>query len=106
VKKKRKYQSRKTGNKNYKLILTILIVGVLILMFSDLGLIDYFSLKKTEKALIAEIRYMKNQAVTLKSEYTKLTTDDDYIIQIAREKFRMVKPGEKVFKVIDRRTVE
>lgn len=104
--KKRKYQPKKQGSKNFTLILAIFIVGILILMFSDLGLIDYFSLKRAEKTLVSEIKYIKQQHKTLEDELAKLTTDDNYIIQLAREKYRMVKPGEKVFHVIDRRKVE
>ncbi|MBC8214707.1 MAG: septum formation initiator family protein [Candidatus Marinimicrobia bacterium] len=106
MKKQRKYQTRKKNENKFKLPLIIFVVGIIILMISDLGLLDYFSLRRTEKALLSEIQYMKNHLDTLETEYEKLKTDDDYLIQIAREKFRMVKPGEKVFKVIDKRKVE
>ena len=33
---------------------------------------------------------------------TKLSNDSKYIEQLAREKFRMAKKGEKVFKVIEK----
>ena len=33
---------------------------------------------------------------------TKLSNDPKYIEQLAREKFRMAKKGEKVFKVIEK----
>jgi cell division protein FtsB len=36
-------------------------------------------------------------------EKNKLTTDSKYIEQLARERFRMAKKGEKVFKVIERK---
>ena len=35
-------------------------------------------------------------------EKHRLENDLDYIEKLAREKYRMAKPGEKVFKVIDR----
>ena len=41
--------------------------------------------------------------VELAQELDKLTNDAEYIKKIAQEKFHMVKPGEKVFRVIDRR---
>ncbi len=36
----------------------------------------------------------------LENEKTRLETDLDYIERLAREKYRMAKKGEKVFKVI------
>ena len=36
----------------------------------------------------------------LENEKIKLQTDYKYIEELAREKYRMAKPGEKVFKVI------
>ena len=41
----------------------------------------------------------------LTEELTRLKYDDDYIKKIARERFHMVKQGEKVFRVVDRRKV-
>ena len=38
----------------------------------------------------------------LEEEKTKLSNDSKYIEQLAREKFRMAKKGEKVFKVIEK----
>ena len=37
--------------------------------------------------------------VSLEKEAEKLKFDEKYVEKIAREKFRMVRPGEKVFKV-------
>ena len=37
----------------------------------------------------------------LEKEEEKLKFDEKYIEKIAREKFKMVKPGERVFKITD-----
>ena len=47
---------------------------------------------KTEKLLNTEISLLEN--------------DDEYIKKMATEKFHMVKPGEKIFKIIDKRNVK
>ena len=39
--------------------------------------------------------------MVLEDEKTKLKTDYKYIEEMAREKYRMAKKGEKVFKVIE-----
>ena len=41
------------------------------------------------------------QQINLQEEIVKLNIDQEYIEKIAREKFMMVKPGEKVFRVIE-----
>ena len=40
------------------------------------------------------------------TEINKLQTDSLYIEKIAREKFMMVRPGEKVFRVRESKTVD
>ena len=45
------------------------------------------------------ITSLRQQIASLEKEAEKLEFDEKYIEKIAREKFRMVKPGEKVFKV-------
>jgi cell division protein FtsB len=44
--------------------------------------------------------------VELTSELDRLTNDKEYIKKIAQKKFHMVRPGEKVFQVIDRRKIK
>ncbi len=78
---------------------------MVILSFSDLGLIRYFQLKNEHNLLITKIDDLKIHRDALQIEKKLLEDDMDYIERIAREKFRMVKPGEKVFRVKDNRTV-
>ena len=72
---------------------------VLLLLFSDRGFIALWNLKKEKVEIQQEINSLRQQIVSLEKEAEKLKFDEKYIEKIAREKFRMVKPGEKVFKV-------
>ena len=45
------------------------------------------------------------QQEELRLEIHKLQTDQNYIEQIAREKFLMVKPGERVYKVTEEKEI-
>ena len=92
--------TRKKINSNklqQQLIRVILIVGSIILLiiffFGDHGLYQLYQLR-TEKAKI--------QKQVLEEEKNKLNSDAKYIEQLARERFRMAKKGEKVFKVIEK----
>ncbi len=83
------------------LMLTIVIGCISLLMFSDRGLINLWSLKKEKLEIQNEINDLRNQIAMLEKEEEKLKFDEKYIEKIAREKFKMVKPGERVFKVTD-----
>lgn len=53
-----------------------------------------------------EIDELIEQEAYLSEEITKIKSDDSYLEKIAREKFQMVKPGEKVFRVVDNRQIK
>jgi len=81
------------------LMLTIVIGCISLLLFSDRGLINLWSLKKEKLEIQNEINDLRKQIAMLEKEEEKLKFDEKYIEKIAREKFKMVKPGERVFKV-------
>ena len=77
-----------------------IVVGCIsLVLFSDRGLINLWSLKKEKLEIQNEINDLRNQIALLEKEEEKLKFDEKYIEKIAREKFKMVKPGERVFKV-------
>ena len=81
----------------------ILILGGLFLISNDMGIVRWYQLRKERNRIQAEIdQFIKDEAV-LTNELDRLTNDKEYIKKIDREKFYMVKPGEKVFRVIDRK---
>ena len=83
------------------LMVTIIVGCISLLLFSDRGLINLWSLKKEKLDIQNEINDLRNQIALLEKEEEKLKFDEKYIEKIAREKFKMVKPGERVFKVND-----
>ena len=72
---------------------------ILLLLFSDRGFIVLWNLKKEKIEIQEDINSLRQQISSLEKEAEKLEFDEKYIEKIAREKFRMSKPGEKVFKV-------
>ena len=82
------------------LLMVAIVVGCIsLLLFSDRGLINLWSLKKEKLEIQNEINDLRNQIAMLEKEQEKLKFDEKYIEKIAREKFKMVRPGERVFKV-------
>ena len=95
---------RKIKNRLYVLIL-ILVFGFLYLAYNDFGVRKLIAVKKEKYNLQTQIQSLMNQQLAIQSEITKLKLDTMYIEQLAREKFLMVRPGEKVFKVMDSKKV-
>jgi cell division protein FtsB len=58
-------------------------------------------LKKEKLEIQKDINSLRSQIAMLEKEEEKLKFDEKYIERIAREKFKMVKPGERVFKVVE-----
>ena len=83
------------------LMVTIIFGCISLLIFSDRGLINLWSLKKEKQQIQNEINDLRNQIAMIEKEEEKLKFDEKYIEKIAREKFKMVKPGERVFKIVD-----
>ena len=71
-----------------------------------MGVIKWYQLRKERNRIQAEIDQFIRQETELNDELNRLTNDVEYIKKIAQEKFHMVKPGEKVFRVIDRRKID
>jgi cell division protein FtsB len=59
-----------------------------------------------KRSLNSDIQILLSQQIGLNDEIHKLTYDTLYIEKIAREKFLMVRPGEKVFRVIESKQVQ
>ena len=98
-------QKTKKANFNYYILTIITTVFIMVLVYNDFGLITYFKLKNKHKALDKELQRLLVQQDDLISEINKLQTDQDYIEQIAREKFMMVKPGERVYRVSEEKEI-
>ena len=82
------------------------IFGLGIFIFNDLGLLKWYSLRKERIRIQYEIDELIQRESHLTQEIVKIKSDDTYLEKIARERFQMVKPGEKVFRVVDNRKVK
>ena len=90
---------------SYSLILCI-VLGLGIITFNDFGLLQLFQLYQKEKKLYIEVNELLLQQDNLQIEINRLQTDEKYIQKIAREKFMMVLPGEKVYRVQDEKVID
>ena len=90
-----------------KIIRGVLTIGALtlliIFLFGNHGLYQLYILKKERSNIQEKINLLREEKMALEDEKTKLQTDYKHIEELAREKYRMSKKGEKVFKVIEKK---
>lgn len=88
---------KKLFKNNVPLIILCVVLGLLLLgvVFNRLGLIKYITLKKEVKSLKDKIQRVEEDNETLKKRIDSLKTDDRMIEKTAREKYDMIKKGEK-----------
>ena len=84
----------------------LLIVGGLFLVSNDMGIVRWYQLRSERNQIQIEIDHLIQKEAGLTTKLDRLTNDKEYIKKIAQEKFHMVKPGEKVFRVINRRKIK
>ena len=82
------------------ILLLILSTLLIVFIFGDHGLFQLYKLKKEREEIQNYIFQLRKNREFLISEKNRLENDLTYIEELAREKYRMAKPGEKVFKVI------
>ena len=74
----------------------------IVFIFGDHGILKLYKIKNERKAIQKKIEDLRAEKEDLKNQKSRIENDLNYIEKIAREKYKMVKPGEKIFKVIDK----
>lgn len=84
----------------------LLILGGLALavvfLFGDHGLFSLTARKRERTRVLAEIDSLRAVQEKLVGERDRLEHDLQYVEELARNRYRMARPGEKVFRVIPR----
>jgi cell division protein FtsB len=81
------------------IILGLILAGVLFLTVNKFSIIKYFSAKSELNSLRQEEAKAKEDNKALRERIDSLKSNDAMIEKIAREKYNMVKKGEKIIKV-------
>ena len=71
-----------------------------------MGIVKWYQLRDNRLNIQTAIDRLILDEKDLTEELNRLDNGDEYIKKIARERFHMVKPGEKVFRVVERRKVK
>ena len=97
-------QLAETQKKFIRGVLVLIVATlVIIFIFGDHGLFQLHKLKQERKEVQKHITQLRENRETLITEKNRLENDLQYIEKLAREKYRMAKPGEQVFKVVPKK---
>ena len=87
-------------------VLLVSVILVIIFFFGDHGIYQLIKInaeRKRTQDLIVELRL---ELEKLENEKQNLKYNDEHLMRLAREKYGMVMPGEKMFRVIEEETDE
>ena len=76
---------------------------MIIFIFGDHGLLQLYKLKKERSKIQNHISELRKNREGLVKEKARLENDLKYIEKLAREKYRMAKPGERYLKSCQRK---
>ncbi len=108
MRKGRSPDSTRSGGGNLRRLYWILgvIIGValfiIVFVIGDYGLFQVYQLRRQQRNLETHLTELKVEQDSLLAEKNRLLTDLEYIEKLARERYRMAKKGEKVFRVIEK----
>ncbi len=92
--------SRRT--KRWVWILAVVVI-LFFLVFNNHGLLRLYRIQSESRQVEEEIALLQARAAELYQEVASLENDMAYIERLAREKYRMVRQGEQLFRVMPER---
>ena len=87
----------KATNKRFLIGTVIFLFLAIFMIFSKYGVIKRFELEMQKKEILRSIENEKRTNDSLHNQIKLLEYDKNEIEKIAREKYGMIKPGERVF---------
>ena len=80
--------------------LALLVLAMFLqLLFCEGGIISIIRLKSDIRSLETSRRTTERENILLKSEIEKLRQDDQYLEDVVRKKYGLVREGEKVYRI-------
>lgn len=79
---------------------TILVFALFFqITFADGGIYDYLKTRKAIKSITASIAQTEKENAVLARELERLQKDDQYLEEMVRTKYGLVRDGEKVYRI-------
>jgi cell division protein FtsB len=87
------------ANKRLSAIIAIAFVALLYALFNPTGIVQHVRLDKQKSDLVRKIQLAEQEQKQLQVQSKALDGDKEAIERVAREKYGMIRPGEKVYRV-------
>jgi cell division protein FtsB len=68
-----------------------------VFVFGDYGLYNYFRLIRLRHRIVREIDDLRREREQLTAELERLSSDRAYLEKVAREKYRLGRPNERIY---------
>lgn len=95
-------RKRKNTTPVWGIVVLIVTLVLIALFIGDHGVYRLIKIRRERAAVQHRITELRARQAELKQEANRLETDTEYIEKLAREKYRMARKGERVFKVIEK----
>ena len=96
----------KKKKSQYKPIIITILICLIWILFNESGLVKWVQLSYEHNQLTNELEKIQLEQKELTIHLDKLENDIDYIEFLAYSKYKMVKPGEKIFRVKNTKTIK
>ena len=96
----------KKKKSQYKPIIITILICLIWILFNESGLVKWVQLSYEHNQLTNELEKIQLEQKELTTHLDKLENDIDYIEFLAYSKYKMVKPGEKIFRVKNTKTIK
>jgi cell division protein FtsB len=106
IKKKgdlRSLLSKLWSNKKLSGLLAAAFVILLYVLFNNQGVLQRIKLEREKKVMLQKIQQAEQEQKQLQDQSKALDGDKKAIEKVAREKYGMVREGEKVYKVVPKK---
>lgn len=106
MRKVRRMRKKRDKKNSYKAFWIILTIGFLWVSFNKAGVVKWVSLYYQKQSVLHKIAELTEKETSIKEHNNKLENDMSYIEFLAYSKYKMVKPGEKIFRIQDTKSVK
>ncbi len=83
----------------WKIGIIIVILGFV--LFGNRGVIQRINLEMEKQQMIERVREVEQETENLEELLQKVSDDDEFIEQIARERYGMIRSGETVYRIAE-----
>ena len=96
----------KKKKSQYKPIIITILICLIWVFFNESGFIKWVQLSYEHNQLTHELEKIQLEQKELTTHLDQLENDIDYIEFLAYSKYKMVKPGEKIFRIKNTKTIK